>query len=361
MQRMGRRRFLCCLGGFGALAGYSVSTLLSGGERSAARSGRAASRAVAQERPVRRVGWALGSTVSLTVFHRSESQAQRALAAAFAELERIEELMSLYRPSSQLSRLNHHRLLSDPHPMLLDVLACAQQTSAITQGAFDITIQPLWELYAAARQSGRLPGEAEVEAARRLVDWRRVEIDRGQVRLRGKGTKITLNGIAQGYAADRVTQTLRGHGIQNALIDTGEIGALGLKPPGDGWTIGIQHPRDEQAYVSLVKLAGRCLATSGDYATTFSPDYQHHHLFDPRTGHSPTELSSVSIVAATAMQADALSTAVFVMGPDAGASLLRTTPGADGMLIAKDGRTLVTAGFPVASTSMASGEDDVVT
>jgi thiamine biosynthesis lipoprotein len=284
----------------------------------------------------------------MTVFHRSELRAQGALAAAFAELELIEELMSLYRPSSQLSRLNHHRVLSDPHPMLLDVLACAQHTSEVTKGAFDITIQPLWELYAAAQQSGRLPCEAQVEAARRLVDWRRVEIGRGQVRLRGKGTKITLNGIAQGYAADRVIQTLRGHGIQNALIDTGEIGALGLKPPGNAWTIGIQHPRDEQAYVSLVKLSGRCLATSGDYATTFSPDHQHHHLFDPRTGHSPTELSSVSIAAQTAMQADALSTAVFVIGMEAGAKLIGTTPGAEGMLIAKDGRTLVTAGFAVA-------------
>src|SRR6185503_14614456 len=117
---------------------------------------------------------------------------------------------------------------------------------------------------------------------------------------------------------------------------------VGAKPDGSGWQIGIQHPRVADSYLSVAKLAGRCLATSGDYETGFSADYRHHHLFDPRTGYSPTDFSSVSIAAATALEADALSTAVFVLGPDVGLKLVQDTPGADALVVLKDGRTQAT-------------------
>jgi len=252
-----------------------------------------------------------------------------------------------YRPDSQVSRLNRDHRLAQPHPYLTDVLRSAQSMSARTGGAFDVTVQPLWELYA-ARQNGHLPSEVEVAVARGRVNWNRVECVAHQVRLSGKGTKITLNGIAQGFAADRVLHTLRGQGVPRALVDTGEVGVLGVKPGQEGWAIGIQHPRIELAYLALAKLANRCLATSGDYATTFSADRRHHHLFDPRTGDSPLELSSVSIAARTTLAADALSTAVLVLGLQAGLELLHRTPGADGLLVTKDGRTYRTKGFPLA-------------
>jgi thiamine biosynthesis lipoprotein len=108
----------------------------------------------------------------------------------------------------------------------------------------------------------------------------------------------------------------------------------------------VQHPRHEEAYFSLVKLNGRCLATSGDYATTFSDDFQWHHLFDPRSGRSPTEFASVSIAAPNATLADALSTAVFVLGAKKGLALIESTPGADALVMFKNGRTLATHGFP---------------
>ncbi len=348
MRQIGRRQFLYCVGGIGALAGMSSAVMMRSREGFGEATTPDELRGGGDLSSVTRSSWALGSTVSITAVHSNESQANRALDAAFAELELVEQLMSIYRADSQLARLNRDQRLDDPHPYLLDVLQAATSMSEKTDGAFDITIQPLWELYATARKDGQLPSDAQVEAARGLVDWRRVERSSDHVRLRGAGTKITLNGIAQGFAADRVTKTLRNHGIEHALIDTGEIGTLGAKPDDNGWTIGIQHPRDEQAYLSLAKLAGRCLATSGDYATSFSPDHEHHHLFDPRTGHSPAELASVSIAANSALEADALSTAVFVMGIQQGSALIRKTPGADAMLVSKDGRTVVTSQFPVA-------------
>ena len=155
-----------------------------------------------------------------------------------------------------------------------------------------------------------------------------------------------MNGIAQGYAADRAAAALNRHGIRHALINTGEVNALGRKSNDTAWTVGIQHPRREDAYISLARLAGRCLATSGDYATTFSSDFQHHHLFDPRSGRSPTHVSSVSIAAPSALQADALSTAVFVLGPERGLELVQAFRGADALLVKKDGSALATNGFP---------------
>ncbi len=110
--------------------------------------------------------------------------------------------------------------------------------------------------------------------------------------------------------------------------------------------MGIQHPRIEDAYISVAKLDGRCLATSGDYATSFSPDHRDNHIFDPRTGKSPTELASVSVLAESGLVADGLSTALFVLGPEQGLRLIEATPGADALFVLKDGRTLATRGFP---------------
>jgi thiamine biosynthesis lipoprotein len=302
---------------------------------------------------VTRTSPALGTQVSITALHANQQTASRAIDDAFAEIERVEELMSVYRPHSQLSRLNRDGRLSDADPQLLDVLRYAVELSRRTAGAFDVTVQPLWKVYAAADKAGRLPEAAELAAARRLVDWRGIKLGDGEVQLTRAGAQITLNGVAQGYAADRAMAALVRGGVRHAIVDSGEIGALGGKPSdGDRWAapwkVGIQHPRHEDAYISLAALADRCLATSGDYATRFGADYEYNHLFDPRTGRSPTELASVSVAARTSMQADALSTAVFVLGPERGLELIDDTPGADALLVLKSGRVLATPGFPVA-------------
>ena len=124
---------------------------------------------------------------------------------------------------------------------------------------------------------------------------------------------------------------------------------LGGKARGEAWTVGIQHPRRDDAYLRWRSCEGRCLATSGDYATAFGSDRRDHHIFDPHTGRSPQELASVSVVAPTATQADALSTALFVLGADGGLALLEATPGADALFVLKDGTTLATSGFPAAA------------
>lgn len=339
MRPLSRRRFVYVMAGFGTSIG-AVAALRRGFDIEPN------DPSIDDLQQVHRTSWALGSNVAITALHRDAAVGESAIAAAFEELELIEDVMSIYREDSQLSRLNRNGLLDDPHPHLVAVLQTAQSISARTEGAFDVTVQPLWELYSRTKQLNRLPTETEIATARQNVDWKRLEVEPSRIRLDGNGTAITLNGIAQGYAADRVTAVLQKHGVSDALIDTGEFGTLGTKAGGDPWRVGIQHPREQDAYVSVAQLAGRCLATSGDYATTFTDDHRHHHLLDPRTGRSPNDLSSVSIVATTAMAADALSTAVFVMGSEAGLKLVEQTPGADALLVQKDGTSTATAGFP---------------
>jgi thiamine biosynthesis lipoprotein len=295
---------------------------------------------------------ALGAGVSITACHAQRSRAEAAIVAAFDELETIEQAMSLYRPDSQLSRLNRDGRIDNPHPYLVEALSFAQDLSRITRGAFDLTVQPLWELRHRAQREQRRLTESELADARAKVGWERISVSAKRVAFGSSGMAATFNGIAQGLAADKAAAALRRSGIEHALIDAGELHPLGRnvagKGSGDGWTAGIQHPRVEDAYVAIARLAGgRCLATSGDYATTFSDDFRHHHIFDPRTGQSPTELASVSVVAPTAMAADSLSTACMVLGVEQGAALLRQFEQVDALWVRKDGRILKTEGFPL--------------
>lgn len=310
---------------------------------------------------VRRTGFALGATTSIVALHEDYATAQRAVEDAFAELEMVESVMSLYRPTSQLCRLNRAGVLHTPHPYLVQVLDKARAMSAASDGDFDVTVQPLWTLYAAATSSGHLPSVHDIQRARQLVDWRRVQlretvspcaiVDRGcgqsfSIHLKGSGTAVTLNGIAQGFAADRALSALAGCGVRHALVNTGEIGAMGRRRGGGPWTVGIQHPRQQDACISRADLAGRCVATSGDYGTPFSPDRMHNHIFDPCTGCSPKEFQSVTVLAKTGLEADALSTTLFVTGLERGMDLIESTTGADALFVLKSGEMKLTDGFP---------------
>lgn len=283
-----------------------------------------------------RISSALGAVVHVTVLHADERVAGEALDAAFAELERIENVMSLYRPESQISRLNREGVLENPDASLVEVLRFAAEVAEKSGGAFDVTVQPLW----------RLKGTKPDASTLALVDWRKVETAENRVKL-SPGMAITLNGIAQGYAADAAMRVIRQHGVEHALIDAGEFSAVGLNAEKVPWRIGIQHPRQRDALAARAQLENRCLATSGDYETTFSDDFSRHHILDPHSGESPGELASVSVLAPTAMAADALSTALFVLGADRGLDFIRQHPGTDALLILKDGRQLRTKNFPL--------------
>ena len=295
-------------------------------------------------------GTAFGTVISLCALGAESGQLHNALRRAMREVQRIDALMSLYRPDSQLSVLNRTGALDGADPHLLKNLRFAAELSELTDGAFDVTVQPLWELFDQARKihgDGALPGADAIARARQLVDYRAVRVEDDRIRLERPGTKITLNSLAQGYAVDVVLQILRREAVQAALVDTGEIGNLGRRAPTEPWTLGVQHPRNRTGLSALIAMDGRVVSTSGDYATTFTSDYRYHHIFDPATGVSPVGYASTIVLASTGLLADGLSTALMVMDRSDGDALLRHYPGSDALWIDKQARLDATAGVPL--------------
>lgn len=298
---------------------------------------------------VERTGYALGTEIRFTVLHEDRRVGESAVDAAMNELRTVESVMSLYRTDSQIVRLNRDGELADPHPMLVEVLNKSAEVSRRSDGAFDVTVQSLWQVCAAAQKQGRLPTDAELDAACALVDWQKVEVSPQRIRLLEPGMAITLNGIAQGYAADRVKRVLTELGVEHALVNTGEIGTIGPKMEQQPWRVAVQDPGTADGAVAVAELTGRCMATSGDYATRFDEDGKLHHIFDPDTGRSPQTFSSVSVIASSATDADAYSTAIFVMGPEKAMALIQQVGDMEALFVLKDGTVRATRGWPLAS------------
>jgi len=293
----------------------------------------------------RRSGVAFGTTILLLVLHEDAALAGRALDAAFAEIRAVERAMSLFDTGSELSRLNRDGKIASPSGQLIELLTLSAQMGRLTGGAFDVTVQPYWLAWAGAAKRNRSPGEAELAAAHERVGADGIVLGTGEVSFARPGMGVTLNGIAQGYATDRVIKVLSGLGIAHALLDTGEFGVIGDRE-GHPWSVAIEHPRRPGHYLGEVSPLTGFLATAGDYATTFSADFADNHIFDPATGRSPRQLASATVIAPTGAHADALSTAVMVLGLDKGLALLRGLAGAQGVLVTKDGQIATTPGAP---------------
>jgi FAD:protein FMN transferase len=283
-----------------------------------------AARAEAPRRWVWR-GTALGAPAELVLYHPDRDVAERALSACLVEVDRLEGDFSLYRSFSAISRLNRDGALAAPSLDMLAVLDDSRAVSVASGGAFDVTVQPLWRLYAdhfAARphdEGG--PTAAELERALSLVDQRRLLISPDRIAL-ASGMAMTLNGIAQGYITDRIADLLRDSGWSNVLINLGEIRTLGGHPDRTPWTIGLDRPANARRPMPKVRITNRAVATSSGAHTVFTADGRHHHLLDPRTGRSATTCSQVTVTAPRATVADALSTALFIVPPEARTTLL---------------------------------------
>ncbi len=291
-----------------------------------------------------------GSSLWLRAAHADPHRAEAGLGAAVAALRHVESQMSLFDPASALSRLNRDGVLDDPHPDLLAVLRLARAVAARSDGAFDVSVQPLWLAWDRARRAGRLAGEPELRQARSLVDWRGIDLSPRRVQLRRPGMALTLNGIAQGCAADLAKAALQSHGIAHALLDTGEWSALGTGPDAKPWTLGVADPRSAGAVIARLHAHGRAVATSSDAHYSFSADRRHHHILDPRTGDSPRELASVTVAAPSCALADALTKVVF-MGGWRGALPLARRWNVDVLVVDKAGRWQTSARSWLASAS----------
>lgn len=327
---MSRRRFIRISG---AVAGLSLAAL--GGQVP----GTTASSLLHEWR-----GVALGADASLRIYHPDAAEAERLVADAIAEVHRLERVFSLYDNSSALSRLNHDGELADPPQELVELLAASARYSRATGGAFDPTVQPLWELYAVhfgrpdADPNG--PSAADIAAARARCGYEAVAVDDGQVAFARPGMALTLNGIAQGYITDCAAELLRARGVTHTLVDMGETRALDGSPAGRPWSVGIRDPRVEDSLLAKLALDNQAIATSGGYGTEFDGAGRFNHIFDPATGLCANRYLSVSVVAPTATCADALSTALSVLPLDRASSALAGAGATRAYFVLPDGRVV---------------------
>ena len=272
-------------------------------------------------------GTALGAKAGMTLVHPDEATAKKLILLAVDEIERLENIFSLYRDHSEITRLNRDGYLDTPSPDLVTLLSTARQISELTDGAFDVTVQPLWRLYADhfskpdATPDG--PPATAIEETTRLVDYRSVELEASKIRFGRADMAITLNGIAQGYITDRVVDLLRAHGIEQTLIDLGEIRSVGAHPDGRPWRVAIESRTDHQT----VDLIDRAIATSSPANTVFDPARNTHHLFEPKTGRPSARARTTSVIAGSASLADGLSTAFSMMSPHKIAPISNRLPG----------------------------------
>jgi len=289
----------------------------------------------------------MGTTVNITVLGSNREQSRAAVDATLARMAELESRLSRYREDSEVGRLNRHGSIDDASPDLRALLALGRELHDMSNGAFDLTIQPVLDLYRdhlATHQS--LPSDDLVSKRRELVDGTAVSVNGSHVSFAKPGMALTLDGIGKGYIVDRAVDELRSRGFVNVLVEAGgDLVAAGAKSGSRPWRLGIRRPRSAMTKMLLIDAKDRAIATSGDYLQPFTPDFRLHHILDPRTGVSAPGLASSTVMAPNAALADGLSTLTMVMGAREGRQLIEGTDGCEACFISKDLRVTRTSGF----------------
>ncbi|MBI5181380.1 MAG: FAD:protein FMN transferase [Nitrospirae bacterium] len=313
-------------------------------------------KAIAGEETYKRTRSLMGTEMEITVVSADEKKAYTAIDAAFAEISRIEQLMSTYIPESQISRINSAagKKAVKVDAELLRLIKRAIEYAEMTEGGFNIAVGPLIKLWKVA-EGGNIPGSEEIKRAKEIVNYKDIIIDekQGAIFLIKNGMSIDLGGIAKGYASDMAKEALEKKGIKAGIIAVaGDINAFGKKPDtlsggkAGRWRIGIRHPRKKDAFIGIIELEDEAVSTSGDYERFFIKDgKRYHHIIDPKTGEPADKCQSVTIVAKEAVATDALSTGIFVMGPKKGIYLVERLKGIEAVIVDAKGNVEFSSGL----------------
>jgi thiamine biosynthesis lipoprotein len=319
---------------------------------------------LARPAPVRRARLAMGTMLAITVHGLSGAAADAAIDAAFAEVERLEAILSTWREASEVSRFNHaaggDALPASPE--LLDLLGKSVAWSERTGGAFDVTVGPLVELWRRAAESQVLPAESELEAARSRIGFRGIEIDLagGRARLAKPGAAVDFGGIGKGCALDRAAAVLERAGAHQVLLDFGgQLLALDPPPGEKAWKAELRDPARPDAGLDVtcgsIELVRASISSTADYERGLAVAGRRvSHVLDPRSGRPVAGLLGASVVCPNATDADALSTALFVMGEEAGGRFAREQQ-LPAWLVAADGRSVETDPFRDLRTARKEG------
>lgn len=293
----------------------------------------------------------MGTFAHLKVIAKDDRTAMKCLDTAFAELQKVDDLMSDYKGDSEISRLNSDaakRPVKVSAPTF-KVLQKSVEFSRLSEGAFDITIGPLAKLWRSAAEVNSVPTEAKLAVTRSKVGYEKLFLDANEmtVRFAVDGMKLDLGGIAKGYAIDRAIEAMQAGGAVGGMVDVGgDIRCFGTPPPGKKtWRIGLENPAEPKgsdqslsagagSILLILKLNNAAIATSGGYRRfVLIEGKMHSHIMDRDTGASAQGMSSVTIISQNAINADALATAVSVMGPEKGLALIEKTPQTEAILI----------------------------
>lgn len=278
---------------------------------------------------------------------------RQALQEIFARFEDIDRRMGSADAASEIAKINANAGVQPVQvsPDVFYVIQRALDYARISQGKFDITIQPVVSLWGIGTERARVPDPAELRSKLSLVDYRRVQLDPANhtVFLPVKGMGIDLGGIAKGYAADEAERIMIAHGVAHAIMNLGDssIYLRGVRPDGQRWRIGIQDPDNlENGYIGILQASDEALSTSGAYERYFIKDgVRYHHIIDPASGYpSESDILSVTIVSKQGIDGDALSTAVFILGRERGMALLAGL-GLDAIIITEDHSVWLTPGL----------------
>ncbi len=303
-----------------------------------------------KERIFRKSKILMDTLVTISVVARSPSEADKAVDAAFLEIERLEKMGNFYSADSELSRVNRDAGISPVtvSPDLIDLVTKALVVSRKTDGAFDPTIGPVISLY--DFRARKIPDPEAIRKSLPLVGYRKIRVDdtASTIFLTEKGMSIDLGGIMKGYAAEKATEVLRSQGIRAGIVSVaGDVRAFGAKPDGSPWKVGIRHPRgrSEEDVIAVLPLTDLSISTSGDYERfSLREGKRIHHLISPQTGYPVSTCQSASVIAPSGALADAYSTGVFLLGVERGLRLLETL-GFEGVIVDDKGALHATPGI----------------
>ncbi len=280
----------------------------------------------------------------VTIQVPDEAGVAGAIEKALDRMEQIDSTFNVLNPSSCLYRFNHQNVpISDPE--ILGLIRTSLEISRLSDGAFDITVYPLVDLWGFFRDAPAIPSRNDLDARMRQVGWQKLRIEDGTLTKIQPDVQIDLGGIAKGYAVGEALTSLKESGITSALIDAGgdiyAIGTLHDKP----WKVGIRNPRGE-GVIGILDVSDLTVVTSGDYERFFEEGgVRYHHILDPRTGYPASDIISVTIIGTDAARVDGLSTAVFVLGPRKGMELVENLPDIEALIITTDGETICSSGL----------------
>ena len=286
---------------------------------------------------------ALGTVVEIQIRNTDEDLANKAISEAFDEISRIDTLFSAYTAYSPVWKINQSP--DSSVKVQLEIFYLMLQCDSIwkiTNGAFDVSIEELVRVWKFDTNEPEIPSAADLEKALRSTGWKNILLNDSNEVIKKNSIKLNFGAVIPGYAADRALKMLKVNGIKEALVNAGGE----IKGIGSNWVIGVQHPRRTFELAGKIELAGMAVSTSGDYEQYFEEGgKRYHHIFDPATGYPASGCMSVTVLAKDGIWADALSTGVFVMGPDKGMELIENLSNTEAMIIDSMGKVKVSSGF----------------